>query len=47
VSESKNNGNNVDAEGEVMRALENQMLYTMLAQAETFEFGQVNIALSG
>jgi flagellar basal-body rod protein FlgB len=47
VSESKNNGNNVDAEEEVMRALENQMLYTMLAQAETFEFGQVNIALRG
>jgi flagellar basal-body rod protein FlgB len=47
VSQSKNNGNNVDAEQEVMRALENQMLYTLLAQAETFEFGQVNQVLRG
>jgi flagellar basal-body rod protein FlgB len=47
VSKSKNNGNNVDAEQEFMRALQNQMLYTLLAQAETFEFGQVNLVLRG
>ena len=45
ASTSKNNGNNVDAEQEVMRLLENQMLYTLLAQAETFEFSQINLAL--
>lgn len=47
VSQSKNNGNNVDAEQEFMRALENQMLYTLLAQTETFEFSQVNMVLRG
>ncbi|MDR3146331.1 MAG: flagellar basal body rod protein FlgB [Treponema sp.] len=45
ISTSKNNGNNVDSEQEVMLALENQMMYTLLAQAETFEFSQVNLVL--
>jgi flagellar basal-body rod protein FlgB len=45
VSTSRNNGNNVDAEQEMMLALENQMTYTLLAQAETFEFGQISLAL--
>jgi flagellar basal-body rod protein FlgB len=45
LTTSKNNGNNVDAEQEVMLALENQMLYTLLAQAETFEFSQINSVL--
>jgi flagellar basal-body rod protein FlgB len=45
VSASKNNGNNVDAEQEVMKLLQNQMTYMLLAQAETFEFSQVNLAL--
>ncbi|MDR2094933.1 MAG: flagellar basal body rod protein FlgB [Treponema sp.] len=45
VSTSKNNGNNVDAEQEFMAALENQMQYTLLAQAETFEFSQINMVL--
>jgi flagellar basal-body rod protein FlgB len=45
TSASKNNGNNVDAEQEVMLALENQMMYTLLAQAETFEFSQINLVL--
>jgi flagellar basal-body rod protein FlgB len=47
VSESKNNGNNVDAEQEFMLALQNQMLYNLLAESETFEFGQVNLVLRG
>ncbi|MDR1127269.1 MAG: flagellar basal body rod protein FlgB [Treponema sp.] len=47
VSQSKNNGNNVDAEQEMMLSVQNQMLYTLLAQAETFEFAQVNLALRG
>jgi flagellar basal-body rod protein FlgB len=45
VSTSRNNGNNVDPEQEVMLALENQMMYTLLAQAQAFEFSQVNLAL--
>ncbi|GHV67457.1 flagellar basal body rod protein FlgB [Spirochaetia bacterium] len=45
VSTSQNNGNNVDAEQEVMRLLQNQMMYMMLAQSETFEFSQVNMVL--
>ncbi|MDR0412054.1 MAG: flagellar basal body rod protein FlgB [Treponema sp.] len=47
VSQSKNNGNNVDVEQELMLSVQNQMLYTLLAQAETFEFAQVNLALRG
>jgi len=42
---AKNNGNNVDPEEEMMLALENQLMYTLMAQAETFEFGQVNLVL--
>ncbi|GHU01694.1 flagellar basal body rod protein FlgB [Spirochaetia bacterium] len=45
ISTSQNNGNNVDAEQEVMRLLQNQMMYMMLAQSETFEFSQVNMVL--
>jgi flagellar basal-body rod protein FlgB len=45
VSTSKNNGNNVDAEQEIMAALENQMMYTLMAQAQTFEFSQINMVL--
>ncbi|MDR3146336.1 MAG: flagellar basal body rod protein FlgB [Treponema sp.] len=41
-----NNGNNVDPEQELTAALENQMSYTLLAQAMTFEFNQVSRALS-
>jgi flagellar basal-body rod protein FlgB len=40
-----NNGNNVDPEQELMGALENQMTYTLLAQAAAFEFSQVSRAL--
>ncbi|MDR1956983.1 MAG: flagellar basal body rod protein FlgB [Treponema sp.] len=45
VSASKNDGNNVDPEQEMMRVLENQLLYTLLAQGETFEFSQINTVL--
>jgi flagellar basal-body rod protein FlgB len=42
---SKNDGNNVDMEQEFMSALQNQLLYTLLAQAQSFEFSQVNLVL--
>jgi flagellar basal-body rod protein FlgB len=45
TSTSKNNGNNVDPEQEIMAALENQLMYTLMAQAETFEFSQINMVL--
>jgi flagellar basal-body rod protein FlgB len=45
VTTSKNNGNNVDSEQEIMAALENQLMYTLMAQAETFEFSQINMVL--
>jgi flagellar basal-body rod protein FlgB len=45
VSTSKNNGNNVDAEQEVQRLVENQMMYYLLAQSAAFEFSQVNSVL--
>jgi len=47
VSTYNNNGNNVDPEQEAMLALENQMSYTLLAQATAFEFSQVNQVLRG
>jgi flagellar basal-body rod protein FlgB len=45
VSTSKNNGNNVDPEQEVMLAMENQLMYTLMAQAQTFEFSQISMVL--
>ncbi|MDR1363584.1 MAG: flagellar basal body rod protein FlgB [Spirochaetaceae bacterium] len=45
VSTSKNNGNNVDAEQEVQRLVENQMMYYLLAQSAAFEFSQINNVL--
>jgi flagellar basal-body rod protein FlgB len=47
TSTYNNNGNNVDPEQESMALVENQMTYTMLAQAATFEFSQVNQVLRG
>jgi flagellar basal-body rod protein FlgB len=47
TSTYNNNGNNVDPEQEVMLALENQMSYSLLAQAATIEFSQVNQVLRG
>ncbi|MDR0386695.1 MAG: flagellar basal body rod protein FlgB [Treponema sp.] len=45
ISTSRNNGNNVDPEQEVMLALENQMMYTLMAQSQAFEFAQIELAL--
>jgi flagellar basal-body rod protein FlgB len=45
TSTYNNNGNNVDPEQEFMAALENQMTYSLLAQAASFEFSQVNQVL--
>jgi flagellar basal-body rod protein FlgB len=47
TSSYNNNGNNVDPEQEVNNALENQMSYTLYAQALTFEFSQINQVLRG
>lgn len=42
---SKNNGNNVDPEQEMMDAVKNQMRYNLLVQAVSNEFQKVNIVL--
>ena len=47
ASSYNNNGNNVDPEVEFMLATQNQMAYTMYAQAAAFEFGQINQVLRG
>jgi flagellar basal-body rod protein FlgB len=45
LTTSKNNGNNVDAEQEMMDSLTNQLSYTLQAQAINFEYNQVNLVL--
>jgi flagellar basal-body rod protein FlgB len=45
LTEAKNNGNNVDIEQEGIDSLNNQLMYTTLAQAITSEFQRVNIVL--
>jgi len=40
-----NNGNNVDPEQEVAAALNNQMMYSLLARSMNFQFNQLNTAL--
>lgn len=45
LTTGKNNGNNVDAEQEMMDALNNQLTYTLMAQSVAFEFSQANSAL--
>ncbi len=47
LTASKNNGNNVDAEEEMMSSLQNQLMYTLESQAANFEFNQVNLVLRG
>jgi len=42
---AKNNGNNVDPEEELMASVQNQLMYTIQAQAVSYEFGQVNLVL--
>lgn len=45
LTTSKNNGNNVDPEQELMASLENQLMYTIMTQAVNHEFAQVNLVL--
>lgn len=45
VTSAKANGNNVDNEEESMLSMQNQLMYTLLAQAQTFQFGQLNLVL--
>jgi flagellar basal-body rod protein FlgB len=45
LTEAKNNGNNVDIEQEGMDSLNNQLVYTTLAQVISSEFQRVNIVL--
>jgi flagellar basal-body rod protein FlgB len=45
LTEAKNNGNNVDIEEEGMESLNNQLLYTTLAEVVSSEFTRVNIVL--
>ena len=47
TSQYNNNGNNVDPEQEFMLATQNQMAYTLYAQAASFEFSQINQILRG
>ena len=47
LSQSDNNGNNVDAEEEFNSILKNQLRYMLLAQMASFEFSQVNMVLRG
>jgi flagellar basal-body rod protein FlgB len=45
LTQSDNNGNNVDAEEEFNLHLKNQLRYMLMAQSIAFEFGQVSQAL--
>ena len=47
LSQSDNNGNNVDAEEEFNLLLKNQLRYMLMAQSANFEFGQINLVLRG
>ena len=47
LSQSDNNGNNVDAEEEFNLLLKNQLRYMLFASAASFEFSQVNMVLRG
>ncbi len=47
LTTAKNNGNNVDPEEELMASVQNQLMYSLMAQAVNFEFGQVNQVLRG
>ena len=45
LTQSKSNGNNVDIQEELMSAEQNQMMYSLMAQAAANEFNQLNIVL--
>jgi len=47
ASTSRNDGNNVDPEQEFTLSLQTRMTYMLLANAASFEFGQVSRVLRG
>ena len=47
VSQSDNNGNNVDAEEEFSIILKNQLRYMLMVQMANHEFSQINMVLRG
>jgi flagellar basal-body rod protein FlgB len=47
TSTYNNNGNNVDPEQEFMPSVQNQMSYSLFAEALSFEFSQINQVLRG
>ena len=47
LTQSDNNGNNVDAEEEFNLLLKNQLRYMLMAQSVSFEFGQASMVLRG
>ena len=47
LTQSDNNGNNVDAEEEFNLLIKNQLRYMLLAQSINFEFAQVSQVLRG
>ena len=47
LTQSDNNGNNVDPEEEFNLVLKNQLRYMLLAQSANFEFGQISMILRG
>jgi len=47
LTQSDNNGNNVDPEEEFNLLLKNELRYMLLAQSASFEFGQISMVLRG
>ena len=47
LTQTNNNGNNVNPEEEFNLLLKNQLRYMLLSQMTTFEFSQVNMVLRG
>ena len=45
LTQTKANGNNVDAETEFNLLVQNQMRYMLLSQAASYEFGQISSVL--
>ena len=47
LTQSDNNGNNVDAEEEFNLLLKNQLRYMLFAQSASYEFGQISLVCRG
>jgi flagellar basal-body rod protein FlgB len=45
LTTAKNNGNNVDAEAEMMGIMSNQLMYQLMTQVVQHEFNRVNLVL--